>query len=199
MPQEDRTGVPPLTISPPLYILLKVRLRTILKSRRLVRKIIMNDFDEDLNELHMGRLFMMLTHQMRRNDCVNRMIEGNELTSIQKHVLKFILLEVVHRELYQKDIEEEFHIRKSTATEMLQLLEKKEFIVRKCSEKDARLKRIIPTAKAEALRPNILEHIRQSEAQLTANISDDDVLLCKKLLCQMMKNISQQKEGDKHE
>lgn len=164
-----------------------------------MRKIIMNDFDEDLNELHMGRLFMMLTHQMRRNDCVNRMIEGNELTSIQKHVLKFILLEVVHRELYQKDIEEEFHIRKSTATEMLQLLEKKEFIVRKCSEKDARLKRIIPTAKAEALRPNILEHIRQSEAQLTANISDDDVLLCKKLLCQMMKNISQQKEGDKHE
>ena len=77
---------------------------------------------------------------------------------------------------------------------MLQLLEKNGFIVRESEKKDARLKRIIPTKKAEALRPSILAHIRQSEAQLTADISEADVLICKKVLCQMLYNVSEHKE-----
>ena len=71
----------------------------------------------------------------------------------------------MHREVYQKDIEEEFRIRKSTATGILQLMEKNGFISRESSKKDARLKRIVPTPKAEALRPEILEHIRDTEKQ----------------------------------
>lgn len=107
---------------------------------------------------------------------------------------KFLLLETLHKVVYQKDIEEEFQIRKSTATGMLQLLEKNGFIVRESEKKDARLKRIIPTKKAEALRPSILAHIRQSETQLTTDISEADVLTCKKVLCQMLYNVSEHKE-----
>lgn len=66
--------------------------------------------------------------------------------------------------------------------------------MRESEKKDARLKRIIPTRKAEALRPSILAHIRQSEAQLTADISEADVLICKKVLCQMLYNVSEHKE-----
>ena len=75
-----------------------------------------------------------------------------------------------------------------------QLLEKNGFIVRESEKKDARLKRIIPTKKAEALRPSILAHIRQSETQLTTDISEADVLTCKKVLCQMLYNVSEHKE-----
>lgn len=57
-------------------------------------------------------------------------MESDELTAMQKHVLKFILLETLHSDIYQKDIEEEFQIRKSTATGILQLMEKKGFIYR---------------------------------------------------------------------
>lgn len=122
------------------------------------------------------------------------MINDDGLTTMQKHVLKFLLLESLHKVVYQKDIEEEFQIRKSTATGMLQLLEKNGFIVRESEKKDARLKRIIPTKKAEALRPSILAHIRQSETQLTTDISEADVLTCKKVLCQMLYNVSEHKE-----
>lgn len=155
----------------------------------------MQDFDEEqLKEIHMGRLIQVLSHQMKRKSCVNSMINDDGLTTMQKHVLKFLLLETLHKVVYQKDIEEEFQIRKSTATGMLQLLEKNGFIVRESEKKDARLKRIIPTRKAEALRPSILAHIRQSEAQLTADISEADVLICKKVLCQMLYNVSEHKE-----
>ena len=90
----------------------------------------MQDFDEEqLKGIHMGRLIQVLSHQMKRKSCVNSMINDDGLTTMQKHVLKFLLLETLHKVVYQKDIEEEFQIRKSTATGMLQLLEKNGFIV----------------------------------------------------------------------
>ena len=96
----------------------------------------MQDFDEEqLKEIHMGRLIQVLSHQMKRKSCVNSMINDDGLTTMQKHVLKFLLLETLHKVVYQKDIEEEFQIRKSTATVMLQLLEKNGFIVRESEKK----------------------------------------------------------------
>ena len=99
----------------------------------------MQDFDdEELKEIHMGRLIQVLSHQMKRKNYVISMINDDGLTTMQKHVLKFLLLETLHKVVYQKDIEEEFQIRKSTATGMLQLLEKNGFIVRESEKKDAR-------------------------------------------------------------
>ncbi len=151
----------------------------------------MQDFDEKSAKMHMGRLIQMLSHQMKRKNCIVSMIDDDGLTVMQKHVLKFILLETLHREVYQKDIEEEFQIRKSTVTGILQLMEKNGFIYRESVEKDARLKRIVPTKKAEALRPSILSHINESEAQMTQGISDEDVAVCKQVLLQMLQNLSE--------
>ena len=79
----------------------------------------MQDFDEQSTNMHMGRLIQMLSHQMKRKNCIVTMIDGDGLTVMQKHILKFILLETLHREIYQKDIEEEFQIRKSPVTGIL--------------------------------------------------------------------------------
>ena len=110
---------------------------------------------------------------------------------MQKHVLKFILLETLHREIYQKDVEEEFQIRKSTATGILQLMEKNGFIYRESSEKDARLKTIVPTKKAEALRAEILENIRVMEKRLTKGISEEEFSMCMYVLWKMFDNLAQ--------
>ena len=149
----------------------------------------MQDFDdEELKEIHMGRLIQVLSHQMKRKNCVISMINDDGLTSMQKHVLKFLLLETLHKVVYQKDIEEEFQIRKSTATGMLQLLEKNGFIVRESEKKDARLKRILPTEKAESLRQPILHSIEEDEAAMIRGIPKEDVELCKQVLWQMCAN-----------
>ena len=92
----------------------------------------MCEFDEKLENAHMGRLIHMLSHQMKRNsNGMESVIENDELTVMQKHVLKFVLLESLHRDLYQKDIEEEFQIRKSTVTGILKLMETWEQMRRK--------------------------------------------------------------------
>ena len=121
----------------------------------------MQDIEDKERYINTGRLIHILSNQMKRRNA-SEAVGDDGLTTMQKHVLKHILLETMHREVYQKDIEEEFQIRKSTATGILQLMEKNGFISRESSKKDARLKRIVPTPKAEALRPEILEHIRDN-------------------------------------
>ena len=76
------------------------------------------EMKQKLNEMHVGRLIHILSHTMKRHNPAEVM-ENDDLTTMQKHVLKFILLETMHRDLYQKDIEEEFQIRKPTVTCLL--------------------------------------------------------------------------------
>lgn len=152
----------------------------------------MDDLDEKLSKMHMGRMIHILSHQMKRNTCVEEMPYNSELTTMQKHVLKHILLETLHREIYQKDIEEEFQIRKSTVTGILKLMEKNGFIYRESVRKDARLKRIIPTKKAEVLRPDILAQIQRKEAALVEGIDPRDVTVCKRVMCQMFQNLTKE-------
>ena len=158
----------------------------------------MQDIEEKGKDMPTGRLIHILSNQMKRRNAAEPM-EDDGLTTMQKHVLKYILLETLHRDVYQKDIEEEFQIRKSTVTGILQLMEKNGFISRQSSEKDARLKRIVPTKKAEALRPQILEQIRDTEGHLVEGISEEDVKACRQVLLRMIQNLAENKTENKEE
>lgn len=83
----------------------------------------MQDIEDKERYINTGRLIHILSNQMKRRNA-SEAVGDDGLTTMQKHVLKHILLETMHREVYQKDIEEEFQIRKSTATGILQLMEK---------------------------------------------------------------------------
>ena len=108
---------------------------------------------------------------------------------MQNRILNFILLHTLEKPLYQKDIEKEFNIRKSTATEILKLMEKNGFICRECSPKDARLKEIIPTKKALAMRQNVMENIRVTEAKLRQGVSEEDYETFMRVLKKMSDNL----------
>ena len=145
------------------------------------------EMKQKLNEMYVGRLIHILSHTMKRHNPAEVM-ENDDLTTMQKHVLKFILLETMHRDLYQKDIEEEFQIRKPTVTGILKLMEKNGYIYRESAKQDARLKQIIPTEKAEKIRPAILKSIDEGEAKMLRGIPKEDVELCKQVLWQMYEN-----------
>lgn len=131
-----------------------------------------------LKDMYVGRLIHILSHSMRRHN-PTEVMENDDLTTMQKHVLKFILLETMHRDLYQKDVEEEFQVRKPTATGILKLMEKNGYIYRESARQDARLKRIVPTEKAENIRPAILKSIEENEEAMVRGIPKEDVELCK--------------------
>lgn len=157
----------------------------------------MQDIDEKIRNMHTGRLVRMLNHQLKRNQKPEEAVEDDELTPMQRHILNYILLETLHRDIYQKNLEEEFQVRKSTVSGILKLIEKNGFIYRESVKEDARLKRILPTKKAEALRPSILEHIHETEIRMTEGVSEQDFFLCKKVLYQMCQNLAEKNRENK--
>lgn len=149
--------------------------------------------EKEERQQHAGRMIHTLSCQLKRRS----FMPGGDcgLTPTQKHVLKFILMESMHRDLYQRDVEEEFQVRRSTATGMLQLMEKNGFIFRESVEQDARLKKIVPTEKAVALRAEILENIMDMEQKLRFGISDSDFELCMRVMQKMLANLTGQEDG----
>ena len=135
-----------------------------------------------------GRLIHIVSHQLKRTIFLSSH-QDSGLTSMQNRILNFILLHTLEKPLYQKDIEKEFNIRKSTATEILKLMEKNGFICRECSPKDARLKEIIPTKKALAMRQNVMENIRVTEAKLRQGVSEEDYDTFMRVLKKMSDNL----------
>lgn len=84
----------------------------------------------------------------RKMEVIFAQQDGYELNGMQGPLLGYLYHKSRQGDVYQKDVEKEFRIRRSTATVMLQSLEQKGYLVRVASTEDARLKRILLTEKA---------------------------------------------------
>lgn len=136
-----------------------------------------------------GRLINTLSHQLKRQISIPEE-EDSLRTNMQRLVLHYILFESLNRDIYQKDVEKEFHIRRSTATGTLQILEKNGFITREPVKEDARLKKLTPTDKANGVREHILDNIHYIEGLLTKDIPEEKLAVCREVLQQMSENLS---------
>ena len=136
-----------------------------------------------------GRLINTLSHQLKRQMCVQEE-EDSLTTNMQRLVLHYILFQSLQRDIYQKDVEKEFQIRRSTATGTLQILEKNGFITREPVKQDARLKKLMTTEKAKGVRQHILDNIRYIEELLAKDIPEEKLAVCREVLEQMSENLS---------
>ena len=85
------------------------------------------------------------------------------------------LFENMDKPLYQKDIEEEFNIRRSSATRTLQAMEKKGIIVRRSEPHDGRLKKLVLTSRAVEIGRDVGDMIDEAEKRLLRGISDKEL------------------------
>ena len=75
--------------------------------------------------------------------------------------------------MFQKDLEDEFDIRRSSVTQVIQLLERDGLIVRESVQRDARLKKLVLTEKAIRIQEVMNEKIRELESQMQKDISEE--------------------------
>ena len=101
--------------------------------------------EKNPQKIHIG-FELRKTSNLIRREIDNAMSSKNieKPTGTQARVIGF-LCHNREKEIFQRDIENEFSIRRSTATAILQTMEKNGLIKRVPVEYDARLKRIIPT------------------------------------------------------
>lgn len=138
-------------------------------------------------QYHIGRMIAILSNQIKRY--IDSISLEHGLTGVQGRVLHFILANPTRGELFQKDIEEEFNFRRSTATGILQLMEKNGMLIRESVSYDARLKNIVPTEKGSKLQAQVNNDIIELENALTQNIASQDLEVFLKVIGQMQKNI----------
>ena len=79
------------------------------------------------------------------------------------------------RDIFQKDIEAILSIRRSTATGILQLMEKNGLIIREPVPYDARLKKLVPTQKALAVNRRLEEEFKRINAKLIHGLTKEEL------------------------
>lgn len=85
------------------------------------------------------------------------------------------LYENRNKDIFQRDFEEHFSIRRSTATKMLQLMEKNGLITRESVESDARLKKIVMTEKAMDIHKKVILSLKERDKILEKGLTKEEL------------------------
>ena len=115
-----------------------------------------------------------------------------ELTLQQSMLIGFIA-QNSEKDLFQRDIESAFNIRRSSVTNLIQQIEKKGFIKRETVESDARLKKIVLTEKSIKINKIVKEKLKEIEMQMTKNISKEELSILFNIIDKINKNMEETK------
>lgn len=120
---------------------------------------------------HFGRLLKQANNNMMRH--FDQFAKQFGLTGNQMAVIDFIMNHE-KQEIFQRDIEHEFNIQRSTTTVLLQRMEKKGLIERHISSKDARQKAVVLTDKAVKIASACQVYLRAEEEEFAQQFSAEE-------------------------
>ena len=99
-----------------------------------------------------------------------------------------------HREedVFQKDLEEFFSVRRSTMSTIILRMEQKGLLSRESVSHDARLKKLVLTEKGEQIHEMIESKIEDTEKKLSSGLTEDE----KQTLFHLLEKLRQNLESD---
>lgn len=136
-----------------------------------------------------GKKINQISNRLRRRSRAIQETIG--ISGAQGNILNYILVESQNRSVYQKDIEQEFGLRPSTATEALKSLEKNELIRREPDSEDGRYKKIVFTEKAEQIEVVLRSEIEESEAILLRGVTEKEQQEFLRIAEKMLQNLDE--------
>lgn len=119
----------------------------------------------------------------------------DEVTLMHGWILKY-LYDNRDRDVFQRDIEKQFSIGRSTVTTIIQLMEKRELIRRESVEQDARLKKVLLTEKGFKHHDLVEESIYGIHKQIMTNITDEEKRIFLDIVQRMDENLRTLKMTD---
>ncbi len=98
------------------------------------------------------------------------------------------------KDIFQKDFETEFSIRRSTASNILKSMEQNGFVERVSVPYDARLKKIVLTDKAVKIHKTVIKDIEKREQRLRKGISQSEIQSFLNTLGKLSANMEEQND-----
>ena len=136
-----------------------------------------------------GRHLRILSNLVRRhidNSCNKKKVD--DMTGTNGRIIGYIARNS-DRPVYQKDLEREFGITRSTASKVVILMEKKGFIYHESAEHDARLKQLRLTDRSREIVSLMQKDIHETEKKLTEGFSEEEVAQLCQYLDRMIANM----------
>ena len=134
-----------------------------------------------------GAWINRLSHKVKKR--LNATLSDLGITAVQSRVLHYILVHSQEGPVYQRDVEGAFDLSRSTTTGILQLLERNGLLNRESVACDARLKRLIPTARAAEIDAQVRDSIREIEGLLMQDIPAEQIQLFLEITAKMSANL----------
>lgn len=133
-----------------------------------------------------GKAVNVLNNLIKRDiECCN---PNENVTGMQGVLLYFIYSR--KSDVYSKDIEDGFCMRRATASGYLALLEQNGMIVREDVRGDKRLKKIRLTEKAERLLVEIEKNIMRNESKLAEGLTQEEISEFLRIAAVMTRNLN---------
>ncbi|MDO9522221.1 MAG: MarR family transcriptional regulator [Methanocorpusculum sp.] len=144
------------------------------------------------DRLPIAILIKILSNYIKRNlDSAAAQGPLKNITGTQIQIIGYIYHEA-KSDVFQKDIETKYSIRRSTATGILQLMEKNGLITREPVDYDARLKKIVLTEKAHTISKQAKLNVFELEKRLTKGISTEELAVFRSIIWKMKVNLEEQ-------
>lgn len=138
-----------------------------------------------------GYRIKTLSNLMKRNMDKHLGPQHDRATMMQTWIIGFIQLrDSEGKDTFQKDIEEEFSINRSTTSEMLTLMSKRKLIKRVPVDYDGRLKKIVLTQKSLEIHEWINQTMIQLHEKLTNGLSSEEIEIFMDITDKMIRNLS---------
>ncbi|HEX5350326.1 MAG TPA: MarR family transcriptional regulator [Trichococcus sp.] len=139
----------------------------------------------DLLGFRIRSLWQQIKHLMTRRLTEN---DGYGLTGTQFAIVSYIAKESATRDVFQKDLEQKFDIRKSTVTGILNTMERDGLLFRETVPYDARLRKMMLTDKALHAKKNTEQVIDSVESQLSKGLTEEEITTFLSILEKISKN-----------
>ena len=138
-----------------------------------------------------GKEIRKISNLIHRNLSHSKHREILEATTCQNMWIIEYLLRNSDRDIFQKDIEDEFSIRRSTVSKMLTLMEKKGFIQRESVPCDARLKKLVVTDKGISVNNCIKQDFAALENKIKKDITNEELEVFKNIMKKIAQNLEE--------
>ena len=127
---------------------------------------------------------------------MDKSVSEYDITGKQGAILLYIYDESQKRNVYAKDIEVAFDMRRASVTGIIQLMEKNGLIKREENIQDARLKKLKLTSRAEEAREKLKREIVKVEQNLIEGISKEEIETFFTIMKKMSHNLCLREKED---
>jgi len=93
------------------------------------------------------------------------------------------------RDIYQRDIENDFYIRRSTVSKVIRLMESKGLLRREAVPGDARLKKLVLTAEGRRIQAAIEREQQETERLLRRGVTEEELRVFHQVMEKFKNNI----------